>query len=321
MFSCIAGKTGTIINLDICFSQNDALIDYPIYTPGEIVDGYCVVHCSGKVNVDAIEARFLGCARANTYAHKEYRTQEIIYFNETQVIHDSSLGEEEEEAWLKDGMNHFKFSFCLPNNLPTSFSHFNGYIRYSVKATIIKTVFNEQVERFFTVHCPLDPSDCKPIAPLSKYVEAENFHSLCYSFRCCSNGTLTIEADTDKYVYSVGDVIKVNCLCRNLTSKIVKPEIKLVQYMKFTADHQEQKKEQEVSFDFTSPNLASNSIREFVAQIDIPKSVDDIPLSATITNCPLVQVTYCVVVALRKAKLQIPIVLENINLSETILTK
>ncbi|RWS01457.1 hypothetical protein B4U79_19163, partial [Dinothrombium tinctorium] len=147
--------------------------------------------------------------------------------------------------------------------------------------------------------------------PFAKKIEALNFSSFCYWLRCFPNGTLAIEAQTDKFVYHIGEVITVNCVFKNWTPTIIEPQVKLMQYIKFSANGKDRTKELEISYDFIVPTLEPNSVRNFISKIDVPKYVDDIPLSATLTNCPLIKVTYCVLVALRKAKLCIPVVLEN----------
>ncbi|RWS09728.1 hypothetical protein B4U79_17671 [Dinothrombium tinctorium] len=168
MFSCVGGKPcGTILNFDIYFSQNNVLRSDPVYTPGDVVEGYCVVHCKGRLKIDSIEAKFFGRAKANTNAYKDYQTQELVYFNEDQVVYEPNF--DGEQGLLKDGFHKFKFSFRLPENIPSTFIHYHGYIKYSVKATIIKPMINQHVERFFTVYSPLDPSECEPVVNITRF--------------------------------------------------------------------------------------------------------------------------------------------------------
>ena len=55
------------------------------------------------------------------------------------------------------GHNEYTFSFRLPNNIPCSFEHTNGYIRYTVKAVIDRPwKFDHECKAAFTVVSNLD---------------------------------------------------------------------------------------------------------------------------------------------------------------------
>ncbi|RWS31202.1 hypothetical protein B4U80_13259 [Leptotrombidium deliense] len=120
MFSCGATKnSGSILNFDIYFVQNNVLRSDPIYRPGDFVEGYCVVNCKGRMKIDAIEAKMFGRAKVFTNEYKEYQTQDLVYIAEEQVIYEPNM--EGEQGMLKDGYHKFKFSFKLPEEYVIEF--------------------------------------------------------------------------------------------------------------------------------------------------------------------------------------------------------
>lgn len=50
------------------------------------------------------------------------------------------------------GLNKYSFHIQLPRNIPCSFEHFNGHIRYTIKAVIDRPWrFNHECKAAFTV--------------------------------------------------------------------------------------------------------------------------------------------------------------------------
>ena len=77
---------------------------------------------------------------------------------------------------LPRGYNQYPFSFQLPYNIPCSFEHNVGYVRYTVNAVIDRPwKFNHECKAAFTVVSSLDLNVHR-----EKYVRYQNSFSKCF---------------------------------------------------------------------------------------------------------------------------------------------
>lgn len=65
-----------------------------------------------------------------------------------------------EQVRMQAGFNKYPFNFILPRNIPCSFEHKNGHIRYTTKAIIDRPwIFNHECKTAFTVVTSYDLND------------------------------------------------------------------------------------------------------------------------------------------------------------------
>lgn len=84
---------------------------------------------------------------------------------------------ENDELFLEAGEKSFSFEFVLPDNLPTSFEHEYGRIRYSLNATIdIPWAIDKHVTKAFTV---VNRLELDKFVNLNKRVEVNDSKTLC----------------------------------------------------------------------------------------------------------------------------------------------
>lgn len=148
----------------------------PIYYSGETVAGTVIVRVIERLKCNSISMTILGRAKVHwtetrrrshtsngkTHTHTEtvHFTAEESYLNSTTPF---MMKQPESDMYIEAGDYSYPFQILLPPNLPTSFEHQFGQIRYSISATIdIPWAFDKHTTRSFSV---ISNTDLNSIGP------------------------------------------------------------------------------------------------------------------------------------------------------------
>ncbi|KAF3430394.1 hypothetical protein E2986_10021 [Frieseomelitta varia] len=125
------------------------------YIAGEIVSGNIIVDIAKEKQIRGLFVSATGKA----YVHwsetdknktRSYTNSEKYFQLKCNIITDLQVK-------LPRGYNQYPFSFQIPYNIPCSFEHRNGYVRYTVNAVIDRPwKFNHECKAAFTVVSILD---------------------------------------------------------------------------------------------------------------------------------------------------------------------
>lgn len=121
----------------------------PIYSGGEKLKGTLKLGLKERLKINSVKLRIVGKAKVQwTHGEATYRDVEkyidvMLFFLKKEPNND---------LYIEPGDYSYPFEIKLPDNLPTSFEHLNGRIRYSIKGTIdIPWAFDKHTKRSFSV--------------------------------------------------------------------------------------------------------------------------------------------------------------------------
>ena len=208
------------------------------YMPGETVSGKIIldtlkekqvrglyVSTKGISYVHWTESDSLNDSKTQTYSNSE----EYYHFKYNIFgVQDCQVGHK-----IPYGHNEYTFSFRLPNNIPCSFEHTNGYIRYTVKAVIDRPwKFDHECKAAFTVVSNLD---------LNLYREKcfgindgmrKTFSRLCW----CGKGSMDLQITVPSSGYVPGQTINTMLNYTNYSNEVItKVSATLLRKLQFRA--------------------------------------------------------------------------------------
>ncbi|RNA34510.1 arrestin domain-containing 3-like [Brachionus plicatilis] len=153
-----------------------------IFFPGEVLSGHLKIQCKDRIKINSITAVVSGEGSVywseretvhkhrnlsnhrdsgrimNSTSHKERR--KVYYRNHENYINLQMVlasKKAESDFYLECGEHNYPFQIVLPANLPTSFEHKIGRIRYSIKACIdIPWAFDKKTTIYFSILNGLD---------------------------------------------------------------------------------------------------------------------------------------------------------------------
>ncbi|KAK2579683.1 hypothetical protein KPH14_011032 [Odynerus spinipes] len=167
-----------------------------IYVPGENITGTVIIDLSEKKNCRDFRIAFKGEAYVHwTESHAQNSTGNIVFktksekerfFDFQQPLIHKPPGTEGLE--LPAGRSEYHFTYRLPTNIPCSFEHDIGYIRYTVRAVVnIPWGFDWWAKSAFTI---VTPFDLNSVADQCIPVDDEDIKKYC----CCFFGEDSIYA-------------------------------------------------------------------------------------------------------------------------------
>ncbi|XP_032687156.1 arrestin domain-containing protein 17-like [Odontomachus brunneus] len=132
------------------------------YAPGEVVTGNVIVNLASEKTIRALKLTVKGEANVHwerrrttkdsqgrQQTHTDHFRGNEQYFNLTYLLLGDTGGG---EVRMPSGYSEYAFSFLLPHNIPCSFEHKHGHIRYTTKAIIDRPwKFNHECKVAFTV--------------------------------------------------------------------------------------------------------------------------------------------------------------------------
>ncbi|XP_076628675.1 arrestin domain-containing protein 3 isoform X2 [Colletes latitarsis] len=132
------------------------------------------------------------------------------------------------------GHHEYPFEFQLPHNIPTSFEHRYGHIRYTVKAVIDRPwKFNHECKIAFSVVSNLDLNTYQDKCLGIDDEACTNFYRCC----CITTGSLNVHFKVPSSGYVPGESLVLTINYTNLSNSVVITGItmKLEQKLKFHA--------------------------------------------------------------------------------------
>nr|XP_003699454.1 PREDICTED: arrestin domain-containing protein 3-like [Megachile rotundata] len=215
-----------------------------VYVAGETVSGKIVLQLGqekkvrglllsvrGESRVHWTESRTVRDSKGhNTTRHDTYTNSEK-YFNFEFSIVGSSRSDS--RTIIAAGYYEYPFRFELPYNIPSSFEHQYGHVRYTVKAVIDRPwKFDHETKRAFTVVATLDLNDCRAqCLGINDDIHNEFYNCCC----CCSNGSMDVQVQLPVSGYVPGQTINTWCSYNNCSSsvQITKICVKLMRLISF----------------------------------------------------------------------------------------
>ncbi|CAL7934306.1 unnamed protein product [Xylocopa violacea] len=215
------------------------------YMPGEMVSGNILVNVAKEKRIRGISVSAKGEARVRWH---EYRNETNVHGNTSDC---TTYSNHEEYFHLKQyvlgsnsstsqmnipvGSHRYPFMFQLPYNIPSSFEHNNGHIRYVVKAVIDRPwAFNHECKVAFTVVSSLNLNEHRHECQYG--IDDDVMQSFC-CFCCIDQGKMNLHIRVPVSGYVPGQTIFVAVQYANSSStvKITGISTKLMRKLKFRA--------------------------------------------------------------------------------------
>ncbi|XP_017766321.1 PREDICTED: arrestin domain-containing protein 3-like isoform X1 [Eufriesea mexicana] len=166
------------------------------YMAGEQVSGKIIVNVSRDTNVRRLYFSARGGAnvcwsqsQSRKDANGQVRTVHSNFTNSEEYLHlqyniavQQCTGRERPDSLVRitSGYHEYPFTFQLPHSIPSSFEHYYGHIRYTVKAMMDRPwKFNHECKTAFTVISPLDLNEYRARCLGIQDEVVENFCCLC----------------------------------------------------------------------------------------------------------------------------------------------
>ncbi|KAF7405734.1 hypothetical protein HZH68_005103 [Vespula germanica] len=178
------------------------------YFPGENITGCVIVVLSEKKSVQDLKVYFKGEAHVHWSTGSgndatltgDHNATEKYFSIEQSLLKRSS---EDEKIELPEGQSEYYFSFQLPMNIPCSFEHKMGYIRYTAKAIVdIPWRLNWWTKSAFTVITPFDLN-----AVSYQCVGIDEETSKDFSCCCLNKGSINVRIKVPTLGYVPGQFI------------------------------------------------------------------------------------------------------------------
>ncbi|RLU22498.1 hypothetical protein DMN91_004776 [Ooceraea biroi] len=134
-------------------------------------------------------------------------------------------------AYIPAGLNRYPFHIQIPLNIPCSFEHKYGYIRYTIKAIIDRPWrFDHECKAAFTVITIYDLNAHRERCISLHDEVCKNFYTL-----CCFDGTMNVEITIPTTGFVPGQYIEVTLGLRNNNNIVQRVCAKLEQFLQFHA--------------------------------------------------------------------------------------
>ncbi|XP_076226623.1 arrestin domain-containing protein 2-like isoform X2 [Nomia melanderi] len=211
------------------------------YLVGEIVKGTIILDTTKEKNIRGLHFTAKGSAHVHwtesseTGTGKDRRTTSTSYYASQEYfkIKGNILGTDgDSRVKLSEGYHQYPFEFLLPCNIPSSFEHSVGYVRYTVKSVIDRPwKFDHECKAAFTVVSVLDLNMHRERC-LGIHDEAQKtFRSLC----CFNMGSLSTVIRVPSSGYVPGQMIITVVDYKNFSNgiPIAKISMKLEREIKF----------------------------------------------------------------------------------------
>ncbi|XP_076102113.1 arrestin domain-containing protein 3-like [Mytilus galloprovincialis] len=199
------------------------------FMAGEILQGYVTVDLKYPMKMQAIRVfakgkafvhwteqkmRGPGQSRYKDIKH-HHATEEYFDFHTTVLKNHDKCGK---KFVLPAGKYSYPFRFQLPSSLPSSYEGEYGYVRYYIKAAIIKPWRMDHVTKTaFTVSSVLDLNS---LPQASKSIQKSATKQLCCL--CCSSGPITTFLSIDRHGFVPGESITINAEIENLSGRKIR---------------------------------------------------------------------------------------------------
>ncbi|XP_015436887.1 PREDICTED: arrestin domain-containing protein 2-like [Dufourea novaeangliae] len=265
------------------------------YSPGEIVKGNIILETTKNKNVRGLYLSARGAASVH-WTESGSKTESDGSSTSTSETYSNSqeyfklkinlLGTSEGDSriHIPRGYHQYHFEFQLPQNIPSSFEHTYGHVRYTVNGVIDRPwKFDHTCKVAFTVVSVLDlnkyPEKC-----LGIYDELEKTFCCCC---CILNGSLNVTVKVPSSGYVPGQMILTSLEYNNSASsvRIMKISTELEREIKFHATSKTKTEVTNIMASTYSGPFASTG--ETVLEIRVPP----VPPS-NLFHCKIIDLNY-----------------------------
>ncbi|XP_018053906.1 PREDICTED: arrestin domain-containing protein 17-like [Atta colombica] len=214
------------------------------YAPGEIVTGDVIVDLArektiralklsvkGEANVSWERKRSTKDSQGRNHTQIDHFRASEQYFNLTYYLLGNTAGNG--EVRVPAGFHRYSFNFSLPYNIPCSFEHTNGHIRYTMKAVIDRPWrFDHESKIAFTVVSSYDLN-----AHSHQCIGADDEVSESFCCFCCFNlGSMKLRIRIPTTGFVPGQSIETMVNLNNTSSvNVTKICVKLERSLEFHA--------------------------------------------------------------------------------------
>ncbi|KAJ8672517.1 hypothetical protein QAD02_003776 [Eretmocerus hayati] len=234
------------------------------YAAGESVSGRVVVKLSAPKNVRQIKLQACGEAEVHWTKSKsqkdasgrrrqytEHYKGSEQYFDLTLRLYGSPTGGE--STTLPAGTHCYNFNFQLPSNIPCSFEHKHGHVRYTINAFLDRPwKFDHKVVSVFMVLAPYD-LNAQQTAMVGIHDEIKrSFHCCCWMFRM---GGMVATVKTKASGFVPGETIEMTVHHNVLSTKVNLTRIKM-------------KLEKEIVFQSSTPHCERKKCTETIKKTE-----------------------------------------------------
>ncbi|GAB1868764.1 Arrestin domain-containing protein 2 [Camponotus japonicus] len=254
------------------------------YAPGERVTGNVIVDLAREKSIRALKLSIKGEAnvsweRTRTRTDSNGSTQTEVdhfrasehYFNLTYYLFGNTTGSSSDrKVRMPAGFHKYPFTFSLPSNIPCSFEHVNGHIRYTTKAIIDRPWrFNHECKIAFTV---VSSYDLNNHSQQCLGIDDETSNSF-YCFCCVNMGSIKTRIKIPTTGFVPGQLIETMINLNNTSSvNVTKICVKLERFLEFHAKtpYNSTKRDKAVIKTELSTGPFSRVIHDVVSRLQVP---------------------------------------------------
>lgn len=266
------------------------------YYPGQTVTGRVVININSAKKIRGINCKIKGEANTCWATDRQEHNQEGRYENESQTVtgheeyfsmHYYLLGSASaSEMELPPGEHVYPFTFSLPNNLPSSFEHIYGHIRYTVKAILDRPwKFDQETKAAFSIVANLDLNcEGRAMEPLHQEL------SKTFCCLCCGSAPLRVNIIMPVRGYVPGQAMSIRVNVDNQSGVVIE-NVKLIlrKIVTFKANNPRiaSRREKIIISEVSKGPVEAGGISDYEQTLDIP------PLPpSNLTNCNLIDLEY-----------------------------
>nr|XP_039254407.1 arrestin domain-containing protein 2-like isoform X2 [Styela clava] len=216
--------------------------DKDIYHSGEEVVGEVKIKLSEAMQMKGVRLTFSGKAHVDWEegsddSKSSYWATQNLFYKEIYVYGRGS-SDANDTVELSPGSHTFSFNFTLPHALPSSYEDFGCFIRYFIKASIVKPwKFDHNTKKVFTV---LDTLDLNTIP--TALASPGDSQSKSFCCMCCTSGPIELEFYLDRTGYVPGEFITINANVTNSSDRnLTKTTAELYKDITYRAQGREKK--------------------------------------------------------------------------------
>jgi hypothetical protein len=232
-----------------------------VYMTGETIKGDLLVRINERLKINSISISLKGESRVHwteSYYYKK-RNHMVYYHAKDDYLHHNDIvllttTDENQDLYIEVGEHSYPFQIQLPQDLPTSFEHVHGRIRYSLngRIDIPMTFEHKHVSLSITVISPLD-LNLRPL--LRQPATIQDIKTICCW--CCKSDPIRATLSIFKGGYVSGEGLAFNAIIENRSSRAIKSlSFKIMQDVNLHA------------------SAKSRTISRVVAQIFYPKIIE-----------------------------------------------
>lgn len=261
---------------------------------GKVICGNIKLQVLEELSIRGVRAQFRGEAYVywyNFHHHNEHHGGQIVkdhntIWNQLFTVWGNKVGQNDNVVILSPGDYSFPFAVQIPrNNMPSSFEHRHGAIRYWVKAYIdTPSTYEVPLNRYkpFTLLQEIDVGEKHFLSKICN--DAEKKATCC---SCIGSRGVSLSASIDRTGYCPGESIIVNCRGKNQARRDMGGiKARLIQNIIYSVNKQLKREEHIISA------IGGNNIERGRTKVWENQLLKIPPVPPTINNFGIISVLY-----------------------------